>query len=475
LNNNDNIVANFVLNAVNPGSGFSQSNRPPATWYPYPSNSFFLQKLPSDAASHDIVPANYGLAASSEAAMVNCALTGCGSTSLTDPLGAMRVFITSAASNGLPSSNDEDKPINYSKPSDPYYKVSYDGNTCFYEPNNSYIFQAPSGAPFASNGGSTDAHLSGLDQSQGIFWTLGRTGSGNTNGLDPCPGPGGHPAGTPTDPCSANDLGASSCSAERIGVNKDWGWNGSSTETFTSLGVTQHTGGPGDNIDFSAVGGSNPVRFEELGIDVHSVLGAILRIATSGIGCTTGFVYPADGAAHACTGGQPTPNNWPPNGALLHCDYTPAQIASMKLPQWQNLMLTWMCGYGTFPTVTNNTTAGVWPLSDENVESELPYFLAIGQHHPIFAWLQGQALGSPNCHGAGTDCPLPTTINCGGSNPPPQSAYRCSQNMLYGIPPVPGDVVSPNEGYVFQHFHIADPCLIKRMLNTVGANVAGAC
>jgi len=147
----------------------------------------------------------------------------------------------------------------------------------------------------------------------------------------------------------------------------------------------------------------------------------------------------------------------------------------MNLPPFQKLMLTWLCTYGTYPTVTNNTSAGVWPISDENTESELPYFTAHGTHHPIFAWLQGQALGSPNCHGAGTDCPVPTTINCGGSDPPPASAYQCSNNMLYGIPPVAGDTVVPNEGYIFIHFHIADPCLVKRMVNSVGGSVTGAC
>lgn len=438
---------------------FSQTNRPPANWYPYPNNSLWTQRIPADAPLHDIKPANYGLLASSST-MVNCALTGCGTYSINDPFGAMRSFIVSTTADGSPSQNDQGKPIYYSQPGDPYYRVRWQSNDdCYYDstkqgsPAVDFVVQIPDEAGWPGASG-TDTYLGGYDQSQGIIFSMARTGEQTLFKLPHC-------ASTDAKkPCDLTGKVGSSCAAARVNLDKDWGWS-PGLYSATISGVKMTLGGPGDNLSQGAVGYLGLTRFEEL-------MDGIFHAASSNIGCVNGQVFPATSGAFQCSRLNLPPaqaNNYPPNGALLYCDYTDAQIASMNLPPWQNVMLTWLCHYGTYPSITDATKHGVWPISGDAIESELPYFLATKQHHPIFAWLQGQQLGSPN-----PTSPVPqVTMDCGGNNRKPQSAYRCSYNVLYGIPPLgPGDTL-------LQHFHIADPCIVKRMANAVGGNYLDAC
>lgn len=444
----------------NPSAPLSQSNRPPANWYPYPKNSLWTQRIPADAPLHDIQLANYGLSASSASAMVNCALTGCGAYDLNNPFGAMRSFIVSTTKDGSPSENDQGKPIYYSQPGDPYYRIRWQNNDdCYYDSTNQgppaidFVVQIPNQAGWAGASG-TDAYLSGYDQSEGIFFSMARTGPQTVFNLPLCT------STSPKNPCDLTGRVGSSCSAARVNVDKDWGWSPGLYEVTIS-GIKMTLGGSGDNLSQGAAGALSLTRFEEL-------MDGISHAASSNIGCVTGQVFPATSGAFECAKVRHPPaqaNNYPPNGALFYCDYTDNQIASMNLPPWQNVMLTWLCHYGTYPSITDASNHGVWPISGDAMESELPYFLATRLHHPIFDWLQGQKLGSPNL-----TSPVPQiTMDCGGDYSKPQSAYRCSYNVLYGIPQLgPGDTV-------LRHFHIADPCIVKRMANAVGGKFSDAC
>jgi hypothetical protein len=459
-----------------PDAAFSQFNRPPYNWYPYPKDSLWLQQLPPDITAHDIVPANYGLSASSAAAMVNCALTGCGVYSLADEYGAMRSFVSSVASDGTTGIEDQGSPIYYSQPTDPYYWIH--GSDCVWDPFVDFRVQIPNQA--ARTGRSivlpngSDGAISFFDQTQGVFG--GMAGSG-------CPTCVAHlpacSASTPETACDLLGTGAegSACSAERPYADKDWGWTANTHYDWTSpSGVVDALGGAGDNIVQGAHGSMGLIRIEEFGVDVDGLVGRILHAGSSTIGCVTGQVFPATSGAYPCSSvsgmSSADVNNFPPNGALFYCDYTNEQIAAMQLPPWQNTVLTWLCRYGTYPSVTDGGDHGVWPIAADNVESELAYFRATGHHHPVYAWMQGQKLGSPTCNG--TNCPAQITMT-GNGFVKPHSEYRFSYNMLYGIPPVNGDAPSNTEAYLLKHFHIADPCIVKRMVNNVGGNVAGAC
>lgn len=453
------------------------TNRPPYTWYPYPTNSLWQERIPAGATLHDIIPANYGLPASSAAAMVNCALTGCGAYSLTNSgavtTGAMPVYIQSSQSNMLPGQEDNGRPIYYTQPSDPYYHIS---GGCSFEtffnarvqiPNQAYRTGKSDSLPGGSDGG-----LIFYDQAQGILGL--QAGGGCTSGcpsqLPSCSGT------TPATACSIT--GNSTCSAERPNIDKDWGWISGTDYTYVAAsGFTYHIGGPGGNMSYAAAGASGAdavTRFEEFGIDVNQNVGQILHAFGGTIGCVKGQVFPATSAAFDCSGvaGMSTTdqNNHPPNGALLYCDYTDGQIASMNLPPFQNTLLTAMCHFGFYPSITQNGNLGAGPLGQAR-ESELAYSQATGHHHPIFQWLQGQKLGSPNCNGS--NCPV-QVIMSGNGNSPPHSEYRFGFNALYGIPPV-GTDSGTNESYVLNHFHIADPCIIVGLAISVGSTQTGSC
>ncbi len=450
MNENASVTATFSLAKV-----LSITNPPPASWYPYPRNSLWTQRVPADAPQHDIVPANYNLSATSAQAMVSCALTGCGDYTLHQSgmeLGsraAMRSFINSATRDGSPSQDDQGKAIWISQPGDPYYHIHWTpSGDCYYEPNIDFVVQIPDQANWP---GTHDTFVGGIDTSQNLFWSMSRTGPHTGFSLPHCT------STDPKHPCelSGGEQVGSSCTAARIGVDKDWDYS-PGVYRATVSGIPMTIGGSGDNLSQGASGSLGTVRLTEL-------MGGIFRMTQSSIGCVTGQVFPATSGAFSCRSVTTQWQNYPPNGAWLYCDYTDSEIASMNLPPWQDIMLVGLCHHGTFPSVTDATNRGVSPLSGDTLESEYPFRKVTGQHHPVFAWLNGQKLGSPN-----SNAPDPqATIDCGSYNPP-LSEYRCSPNVLYGIPPIRGlDVI--------HHFHIADPCLMRRLIYQLGGDGTGRC
>jgi hypothetical protein len=195
-------------------------------------------------------------------------------------------------------------------------------------------------------------------------------------------------------------------------------------------------------------------------------MNGIFHAFQSGIYCTNDqnpMVVPASTTAAVCNSWIAGISNVGPsgaeyalNGALLFVDYTDAEIAAMDLPSFQANLITALAHYGTYIQVTGgNASYGFSPGGGDTTESEMAYYRSTGAHHPIFAWLNGQKLGSPSYSGG------QKTIDC-GSFSPPDSEYRCNFGGLYGIPDMNGTDPS-------HHVHIADPCIVKRMIGLPGA------
>ncbi len=464
LNSNRTITATFTLSSG--GGLYSQSNRPPASFYPYPlSNSLWTQRIPSDATSHDLVPGNYGLTGS-YSAMVNCAITGCGyGAGFNDPYGPLRIYINSSASDGTAATNDMGKPLYLPASTDVFYRAHGDGNhgsECYYETNVDFVFHAPNQAQFSGWGQYNDSFMEIYDQTLGLFVSFSR---GGTNGQMALPNCTSHDINAPCD--IGTTVGASSCVAQRAGTDKDWGWQVTSTENVTVGGRAMVLGGSGDNIGWGAAGAMAYTRFEEIMGGINHAIQANLLCVNNG-----GFIFPAHSGALLCSQSSiqpPTPENWPPAGALIYLALSDDQINAMNLPPLQKNILQQNAHYGFYVSVTG-LAGPTSPIAGDSVDSEQSWCMffgcnsSISSHHPIFAWLQGQKLGSPN-----SDAGVAQLTMSLGANSPHLPEFRMSYSMLYGIPPVAGH-------NILYYYHIADPCLVKRMQNQAQpGSITGAC
>jgi hypothetical protein len=429
---------------------FTELNPPPASWYPYPTaTSLFKQRLPSDVMSHLFQPQNYGISGFTGDEIASCSLTACGTQPTTDTYLGFQSF-DSVAADGAPGANDLQKPVYYATASDPWYEIK----NCPEAPGVDVKFHAPNLAQYSNGGeptGCTDQLIAIYDQSQEIFVSAYRCATYDSSGFPSCT------ATTPDEACLVPS--PSDCSAERVGVDRDWGWGGDKTYTTTINGVTEVLGSAGDNLPYGAAGSDGLVRFEEF---MHGIDHAF----ASGIYCTNSqnpMIFPATITAAICNstmfgessvGAQGA--EYAPNGSLAFLDYTDAQISAMELPPFQLNLVTALAHYGTYVQVTGGEPGmGFSPGGGDVAESGMAYYQATGQQHPFFSWLNGQKVGSPSYPGG------QETIDC-GDFAPPDSQYRCNFGGLYGIPDVDGKDISG-------HIHIADPCLVKRMLGVGGA------
>jgi hypothetical protein len=113
---------------------------------------------------------------------------------------------------------------------------------CGESPDLDVIFHAPNGAQY-SNGGSPsgceDQLLDVYDQSQQLWIGAYRCAPYDSPGFPDCT------ATSPSNACLVPS--PSACAAERVGVDKDWGWNPGSYTT-TIHGVAESFGYGGDNM-----------------------------------------------------------------------------------------------------------------------------------------------------------------------------------------------------------------------------------
>jgi len=479
LTANRTIVATY---GVASSGQFTQASRPPANYYPYPTaSSAWTQRIPTDATAHDLNPAAYGLTGT-YSQMVNCAVTGCGygagvGTANGGPMG---VQINSATNGGQPATNDQGHPVYFCGASDncPIYHVTYKSSDseCYYQgaygqtikPN--FYFHAPSAAPFSAQGTGSDSFLNAYDQVFGLWVSFE---SGEAAGWRHLPACSGTTIATACEIDASGGVTPSICNSSRPGVDSD---TTVAERTVTIAGTSMNIGGAGDNIGIAPPGSVGYESFEELmgGIN-HAMQGNLLCVNQGG------FIYPAVSGALLCNdpnignyGGPPAnATSWPPAGALLYLALSDAQIAALQLPPLQNNVITALAHYGVYESVTGGTNS-TSPVGGDTVDSEQSYCFqlpaactSLSNHHPIFNWLEGQALGSPLCTGVSGahdthDCPVQTSMT-GGNFASPLSQYRFNWSMLYGVPYISGQPIT-------SYFHIADPCIVAGMVKNAGGS-----
>jgi hypothetical protein len=138
-------------------------------------------------------------------------------------------------------------------------------------------------------------------------------------------------------------------------------WSGAEIPAGPDLGTG--LGGGGTAADTATLAG--------LITEPELASGAINHALAINLPCTTGAVYPAQGAnGLSCTQeqGQTNPGSAAPLGTLLQLNMTDAQIANSGAPAWQQTIMTAMAHYGMYV----NDTDGIGNIELE-AESDISY------------------------------------------------------------------------------------------------------
>jgi hypothetical protein len=435
---------------------FTLTSQQPVSPAPYSSNanSVTSKPLPSDIMQHC-----YGNTSNCAAgdAIAKCALTDCGGVKDTPVPQYMGVLFFAS-----PGNSDNEDAVYYScagppncSTADPYGKVVASTPTG----NQTIVFRFPSGAKFpegAAGGSGDECQITVWDQSTGWvvgFYRAGGCGAGTT--LPVASGCGSTQAAACVIPSSGCISGATN-----LFTGQDYGYKGSSGTA------------PQSSDQFAPTGGM--VRHDELrkGGVFHALI-----FTTNCINPANLKVFPvlSGGFLGQCPAGF-NPNR-PPAGALLFLDYTPAQISSFSLPEWQTTMLKAMSangGYGGYIGITSGGGA-LSIRGNEEIESSEAWkyyfpstFLSAD---PIWAWANAQK-------GLDGTLSLSATGCFGGSGTNP-STYRCEGAMLSNIPrtvtvgstsvDAEGNACGSGLGcYPSGHIHMADKCIALGYANQPG-------
>ncbi len=343
----------------------------------------------------------------------------------------------------------------YSTAADPVYTTGLvsapdGGGQCDYGALNSYgprfMFHAPNNAIYGNSlaGGDVDEYLAIYDQDKGLlvnFYSYNHDLS-----LGVC-GDGGH-AGTFADPCM---VPYSHCSAGRAGVDRDWGLGAVFPATVADSDGGLHGYALGGSF---STGDWSPwtcfLRMSEL------QAGAVNHALSLRAYCSASQVvfptlrYPGTQCVSLGEdGGHP-----PPVGALFFLDYTPAQILAMRLPAWQETLLTTLSTYGGyFSQTAGEPDAGMGVIG---LESQTPWSVYYDVTNPFIAWANSNEL----CDLTPGGCPTTGLL-----------ATSPAGNVFWGIPLEPGPGSPDSSGRacaaggggcdVSGHLHMADPCVAE--------------
>ena len=409
------------------------------TAYSLNANSVTTKRLPSDVLSHC-----YGNTSNCSAgdAIAKCAVTDCGDLNeLSNPT-YMGQFLTAS-----PGNSDDSSTFYYSAPTDPWYSISASTSSGL----QTVVFRAPSGALFAEG---YEFSITVWDQSTG--WVVGLyacCGPQTGRGLPSASGCGS----TQATACVISNTYQSA--ANNFFTSQDYG--------YTPMGRAV------SSVQFAP--GATEIRKEEL---MNGLIPHAIGFTVDCVNSTTPYVFPAIGAALGSCGtrgfGPQNPNR-PSGGTLLFCDYTPSQISSFNLPEWENTMLTAFCTYGGYIHTTGGPDVGI-DLA-ESVESgevwKYYYPSTFLTEDPFWAWANTQK-------GFNGAQPINGEAGCaegaGGANP---STYRCVGAILANIPRTLGPEGTDTEGnsctrgkgcYPSGHIHVADVCIARGF-----ANLSGGC
>lgn len=116
------------------------------------------------------------------------------------------------------------------------------------------------------------------------------------------------------------------------------------------------------------------------------VSGTINHALLIGVPCTETYVYPATKTGLTCTEAGLDPSAYPPMGARMQLDLTPAEIERLRLPRWKKAIVTALARYGAFVSDTTGS-ADAWGFEYESGIS----YKSFGRPDPWVQW--ARALG----------------------------------------------------------------------------------
>jgi hypothetical protein len=420
---------------ANPSHPYSITNRPPANCPFYSNNPVALSPwpLPVDintapsekAVNGDVIGQNAFLAAGqiSESYAQNYPFTNW----------------------ATPGSDDYGRAMYYAQPTDPYFNLNPNGSpaqSCLYSKNiNGPGFRAPNDAPY-TNTYRTDYGGSGADSGIRLFDPSSNVIAGGYSNWSSW---------------SSNFLIGNSTAQFPMGTKMNVG---SGCGLAKNIWTDQDWGSPnGWNNSQGAEGSANWAPMATIIRNDELMQGLVAHALTWLVSCDGTYkgathVFPASNDTWICSSGTAP---MPPNGALLHLDYTPAQIAAMNIPAWQKTFLTAASTYGGYFGVSSRQSPVAISLVEGN-ESGLAY-----------QWQSGGTLSFPPENGE-------KGFTISGGTPDPVFDYLASQgvpcnkgsgsssckypmNAWQNIPALTGPSCPSTPCPVGQHWHMADPCV----------------
>jgi hypothetical protein len=469
------------------GAPYTIDNPPQVGWYPGGPGSLFNVPMPTPSGTGAANGANVRCAGASSDGITaaNCATSDavvlanmaayngtsydCGDNGVTQ--GQNCGFFDSG---NVGNSADQTIPIYYGYATDPNSRWFKTGNACDLDtPGERFSFVAPQNLQFSGSTG--DQQASVYDEVQGLWVSMYAANKGSNFSLGPSNCPGNGPAS-----CAQQIPGISACTAQRIGIDPDYG-NGLQTVTITSSGGTNTYTIGGLSSAFAAV--TQPViRWNEFaaGIIPHATQATVPCVDNSS------FPFPNIGR-NTLAGCNPSVAYAFHPGAAVFCDYTAPQIQSMHISQWAKGILTSNCTYGMYVGATTNTVFpgnavnGLSPGGTASVEGpQASSFYGsnwyLNQLNLVVAQ-GGWGGGACGTSGYAFGC----VYNNSNGNPPP---WRFEALVYEGIDLLQGpagsgsiDVQGRNCGTTpcdfTGHFHEMDQCKIKTMAGLSAAQ--GGC
>ncbi len=455
-------TASVVVEASNSGPAgggtpYTISNPPDATWFPFADAGSVTNKpLPPDVLQH--CWGNTSDCSAGDAIAKWTLTSGYGATNFSrNGMTVGYVYFP----NTLTGSNSADisGPMYYGQAGDPWYKIS----GCQYN-QVSVRFHAPNRATFAGAPGG-DQGIDIYDVAQGLL--IQAYGVNSSSGMimpdaSSCPGSG-------PSSCAVAVPNISGCAAQQVGVDTDLQGHGYRTANID--GNTYTLGGTGATAIFS--GWAGMLRQNELmnGTVNHSLLLGVVCGKPGSSAYQSDWVWPAQSGLLKCANDNP---GEPKAGALLFCDYTPAQISSMlnagQISQPQATLLRAFCTYGGYVAQTGGPASGsTWQgmrlAASQAYEGQTAYQLYYKQDNGFESWACANGMNDFAQSG------------CSGGRL--TSSYGPSLDVLGGLPLLTGPGGKDASGRscsvapgcdVSGHIHVADSCVAKTL-----AGFSGGC
>lgn len=124
--------------------------------------------------------------------------------------------------------------------------------------------------------------------------------------------------------------------------------------------------------------------------------GTINHALLIGVPCTETYVYPATKTGLTCTEAGLDPSAYPPMGARMQMDLTPAEIERLNLPKWKKGLVTALVRYGAYVSDTTGSS-DAWGFEYESGVSQKSF----GRPDPWAQWAQSLGIKPKDYNGNG--------------------------------------------------------------------------